>query len=240
MAIEETLGSRRGMGITGSGHWGCPAAMFRPGPRSRSSEETRHLSETCPSGVVPVAVAVASARDSKPPGGADGRKTGFGNSTCRGKTALITGASRGIGAATARAFAAQGANVVLMARDRDAIAGLAGEIGAQALAVPVDVSRYWEVEAAVTAAVDAFGTVDILINNAGAIEPVARMEAADPVAWGQVIDINLKGVFHGMHAVLPVMLAKGGGSIITISSGAAHNPLEGWSHYCASKAGWRC
>ncbi len=153
-----------------------------------------------------------------------------------GKTALITGASRGIGSATARAFAAQGANVVLMARDRDAIAGLAGEIGEQALAVPVDVSRYWEVEAAVTAAVETFGSVDILINNAGAIEPVARMDAADPEAWGQVIDINLKGVFHGMHAVLPVMLAKGSGSIITISSGAAHNPLEGWSHYCASKA----
>jgi NADP-dependent 3-hydroxy acid dehydrogenase YdfG len=125
-----------------------------------------------------------------------------------GKTALITGASRGIGAATARAFARQGANVVLMARDRDAIAALAGEIGTQALAVPVDVSRYWEVEAAVTAAVDAFGTVDILINNAGAIEPVARMESADPEAWGQVIDINLKGVFHGMHAVLPVMLGR--------------------------------
>jgi NAD(P)-dependent dehydrogenase (short-subunit alcohol dehydrogenase family) len=153
-----------------------------------------------------------------------------------GKTALITGASRGIGAATARAFAAQGANVVLMARDSDAIAGLAGEIGDRALAVPVDVTRYWQVEAAVTAAVEAFGTVDILINNAGAIEPVARMADADPEAWGQVIDINLKGVFHGMHAVLPVMLAKGGGSVITISSGAAHNPLEGWSHYCASKA----
>jgi NAD(P)-dependent dehydrogenase (short-subunit alcohol dehydrogenase family)/enoyl-CoA hydratase/carnithine racemase len=163
-------------------------------------------------------------------------ENGFRQFDMSGKTALITGASRGIGAATARAFAAQGANVVLMARDRDAIAGLAGEIGAQALAVPVDVSRYWEVEAAVTAAVDSFGTVDILINNAGAIEPVARMEAADPVAWGQVIDINLKGVFHGMHAVLPVMLGQGGGSIITISSGAAHNPLEGWSHYCASKA----
>jgi NAD(P)-dependent dehydrogenase (short-subunit alcohol dehydrogenase family) len=153
-----------------------------------------------------------------------------------GKTALITGASRGIGAATARAFAQQGANVVAMARDRDAIARLAGETGPKALAVPVDVSRYWEVEAAVTAAVDTFGTVDILINNAGLIDPVARMESADPEAWGQVIDVNLKGVFHGMHAVLPIMLSQGGGSIINISSGAAHNPLEGWSHYCASKA----
>ena len=153
-----------------------------------------------------------------------------------GKTAMITGASRGIGAATARAFAAQGANVVLMARSREAIAELAGEIGERALAVPVDVARYWQMEAAVTAAVDAYGSVDILINNAGVIEPVARMDEVDPDAWGQVIDVNLKGVFHGMHAVLPAMSAKGGGSILTISSGAAHNPLEGWSHYCASKA----
>jgi NADP-dependent 3-hydroxy acid dehydrogenase YdfG len=153
------------------------------------------------------------------------------------KTALITGASRGIGAAAARAFAAQGANVVLMARDKDAIATLAGEIGPTALAVPVDVTTYWQVEAAVTAATEAFGAVDILINNAGAIEPIARLDAMDPDAWGQVIDVNLKGVMHGMRAVLPGMLARGHGTILTISSGAAHNPLEGWSHYCASKAG---
>jgi NAD(P)-dependent dehydrogenase (short-subunit alcohol dehydrogenase family) len=154
-----------------------------------------------------------------------------------GKTALVTGASRGIGAAAARAFAAQGANVVLMARGRDEIAGLAGEIGRQALAVPVDVTRYWEVEAAVGAAVQTFGRVDILVNNAGAIEPIAGMEEVDPDGWGQVIDINLKGVFHGMRAVLPAMLAQGHGTILTVSSGAAHNPLEHWSAYCASKAG---
>ncbi|MCU4652436.1 SDR family oxidoreductase [Roseibacterium sp. SDUM158016] len=154
-----------------------------------------------------------------------------------GKTALITGASRGIGASAARAFATQGANVVLMARGRDEIAALAGEIGAQALAVPVDVTRYWEVEAAIGAAIDAFGRVDILVNNAGAIEPIAGMEEVDPAGWGQVIDINLKGVFHGMRAALPAMLAQGSGTILTISSGAAHNPQEHWSAYCASKAG---
>lgn len=154
-----------------------------------------------------------------------------------GKTALITGASRGIGAAAARAFAAQGANVVLMARGRDAIAEIAGEIGKQALAVPVDVTRYWEVEAAVNAAAETYGSVDILVNNAGAIEPIAGMEEVDPDGWGQVIDVNLKGVFHGMRAVLPAMLARGEGTILTVSSGAAHNPLEHWSAYCASKAG---
>lgn len=151
-----------------------------------------------------------------------------------GKVVAITGASRGIGAAAAREFAGLGAKVVLLARSRDAIAELAGEIGENALAVPCDVARYWEVEAAFGAAVDTFGSLDVVINNAGVIEPVARIEDTDPDAWGQVIDINLKGTFNGIRAALPHMRA--GGTILNISSGAATNPLEGWSHYCASKA----
>ncbi|MFV0244069.1 MAG: SDR family oxidoreductase [Qingshengfaniella sp.] len=153
-----------------------------------------------------------------------------------GKSVLVTGASRGIGAATARAFAAAGANVTLIARSREEIADLAGEIGPQALAVPCDVSRYWEVEAAVDAALSAFGQIDVLVNNAGVIEPIARIEEAEPEAWGKVIDVNTKGVFHGMRAVLSPMLAAGQGTVLTVSSGAAHKPAEGWSHYCASKA----
>ncbi|MBO6623375.1 MAG: SDR family NAD(P)-dependent oxidoreductase [Roseicyclus sp.] len=154
-----------------------------------------------------------------------------------GKTVMITGASRGIGAAAARAFAAEGANVVLLARSQEAIADLAGEIGDAALAVPCDVSRYWEVEAAIAAAEETFGGLDVLINNAGVIEPISHLVNADPEAWSHVIDINLKGVFNGMRAAMPGMVARGGGTIITISSGAAHNALEGWSHYCTSKAG---
>ncbi|MDD9922486.1 MAG: SDR family oxidoreductase, partial [Boseongicola sp.] len=157
--------------------------------------------------------------------------------TVYGKTVMITGASRGIGEATARLFASEGANVVLLARGQDAIAEIAGEIGANALAAPCDVSRYSEVVAAVTAANDAFGPVDVLINNAGAIEPVAHIGAADPEAWGHVIDINLKGVFYGIRAVLPSMVERGGGTILNISSGAAYGPVEAWSHYCSSKAG---
>ncbi len=152
-----------------------------------------------------------------------------------GKVVAITGASRGIGAATAREFAALGARVVLLARGRDAIVELAGEIGTAALAVPCDVTRYWEVEAAFNAAVAEFGALDVVINNAGVIEPVARIEHTDPAEWGQVIDINLKGTFNGIRAALPHMTGRGG-TIIGISSGAASNPLEGWSHYCASKA----
>lgn len=154
-----------------------------------------------------------------------------------GRTVLITGASRGIGAETARVFAEAGANVALVARSADSIADLAGEIGKAAVAIPCDISRYWEVEQAVENCVTAFGGLDIVINNAGVIEPISRMEDADPEAWGQVIDINLKGVFHGMRAALPVMEAAGGGTILTVSSGAAHNAIEAWSHYCASKAG---
>jgi NAD(P)-dependent dehydrogenase (short-subunit alcohol dehydrogenase family) len=154
-----------------------------------------------------------------------------------GQTVLITGASRGIGAAAARAFATAGANVALVARRGDAIADLAGEIGRQAIAIPCDVSRFWEVDAAVEACLKSFGRLDVLIGNAGVIEPISHLAEADPHAWDQVIDINLKGIFHGMRAAMPVMQDHGGGTIITVSSGAAHNPLEGWSHYCASKAG---
>lgn len=154
-----------------------------------------------------------------------------------GKTVMITGASRGIGAEAARAFAAAGAKVALVARSAEAIADLTGEIGPQAVAIPCDMARYWEVDQAVRNCIKAHGGLDVLVNNAGVIEPISHMAEADPEAWGEVIDINLKGVFHGMRAALPVMLERGGGSILTIGSGAAHGPVEAWSAYCSSKAG---
>ncbi|KJZ19498.1 SDR family oxidoreductase [Loktanella sp. S4079] len=154
-----------------------------------------------------------------------------------GKTVLITGASRGIGAAAARAFAAVGANVSLVARSTDDIADIAGEIGEKALAIPCDVSRHAEVEAAVAATARTFGGLDVLINNAGVIDPIGNLSDADPDAWARAIDINLKGVMYGMRAALPGMIAQGHGTIITVSSGAAHSPVEGWTSYCSSKAG---
>ncbi len=154
-----------------------------------------------------------------------------------GKTVLITGASRGIGAEAGRIFADAGAKVALTARSREAIAELAGEIGESALAIPCDVSRYWEVASAVEATIETFGSLDVLINNAGAVEPISHLETSDPEAWGHVVDVNLKGVYYGMRAAIPVMRAAGGGTILTVSSGAAHGPVEAWSHYCASKAG---
>ena len=155
----------------------------------------------------------------------------------QGKTVLITGASRGIGESAARLFAKAGANVALMARSGDRIRNIAAEIGANAMTITGDVSKWGDVERAVQACVQSFGGLDILINNAGVIEPISPLISADPAGWGAAMDINLKGPFYGIRAAAPVMKAAGGGTIITISSGAAHNPLEGWSHYCSGKAG---
>ncbi|MFK7750960.1 MAG: SDR family oxidoreductase [Sedimentitalea sp.] len=154
-----------------------------------------------------------------------------------GKTVVITGASRGIGAEAARVFAAAGANVALLARSSGAIDALATDIGAQAMALSCDVGDYDQLSGAITAAHDRFGSIDVLINNAGVIEPISHLGDADPADWAGVIDINLKGVFYGMRAVVPLMRAQGGGSVLTVSSGAAHNAIEAWSHYCTSKAG---
>ncbi len=152
-----------------------------------------------------------------------------------GAAVLITGASRGIGAAAARAFAAAGAHVAVMARDRAAVQALADELGG--IAIAGDVAQAVDMDRAVQAVVDRWGRLDVLINNAGLIGPIAGIGAADPDAWGQAIDVNLKGVFHGMRAALPVMRTQGAGTILTVGSGAAHAPKEGWSAYCASKAG---
>ena len=154
---------------------------------------------------------------------------------CDGKVVLITGASRGIGAAAARAFAAAGGRVAVMARGADAVRALAGDIGGLALAG--DVAKASDMDAAVHAVLERWGRLDVLVNNAGLIGPIADLETADADAWGQAIDVNIKGVFHGMRAALPVMRAQSGGTVLTVGSGAAHAPKEGWSAYCASKAG---
>jgi NAD(P)-dependent dehydrogenase (short-subunit alcohol dehydrogenase family) len=154
-----------------------------------------------------------------------------------GKTIVITGASKGIGAAAARFLAEHGANVVLAARSGDVVKKVATEIGDSALGVACDVGKHGDVVALIEAAKARFGRVDVLVNNAGLIDPIARIGDGDPAAWGHVVDVNLKGVYYGIHTVLADMVAQGGGTIINISSGAASNALEGWSHYCATKAG---
>ena len=154
-----------------------------------------------------------------------------------GKVVFITGASRGIGAATARAFADVGAKVALVARSTPEINALAAHIGENAIALPCDVSVYGDVSDAIEKTETAFGPIDVYIGNAGLLDPISHLADADPDAWGKTIDVNLKGVFNGMRAVMPGMIKRGAGTIITISSGAAHGPIEAWSSYCSSKAG---
>lgn len=157
----------------------------------------------------------------------------------RGKTAVITGASRGIGEATGHLFAELGASVVMAARGRDRLNAVVHDIsakGGRALAVTCDVSSPDDVERLISTAIDATGRIDILVNNAGVIDPIACIADSDPRAWGQVADINLKGVYHGLRYAIPEMVARGGGTIVNLSSGAATSALEGWSHYCATKA----
>jgi NAD(P)-dependent dehydrogenase (short-subunit alcohol dehydrogenase family) len=157
----------------------------------------------------------------------------------QGKAAVVTGASRGIGAATAEELARQGVAVVLAARSRGEIEAVAAKIraaGGKASTVACDVSRYADVAAAVDHCRSAFGSLDILVNNAGVIDPIARLAESDPDGWGRAVDINVKGVYHGLRAAIPIMESQGGGVIVNISSGAATSALEGWSHYCATKA----
>jgi 3-oxoacyl-[acyl-carrier protein] reductase len=118
---------------------------------------------------------------------------------------------------------------------------ISDEIGEQAVAVQCDVTQYAEVENAVNAARNHFGSLDILVNNAGTIEPISRLEDSNPDEWRAVVDVNLMGVYHGLRAAYWAMKSNagksdGGGVIINISSGAATGALEGWSHYCATKA----
>ena len=156
-----------------------------------------------------------------------------------GKAAIVTGASRGIGAATARELARNGVSVILAARSGEAIARIATEIsanGGMAEAVTCDVSRWEDVAAAVSCCREKFGRLDILVNNASVIEPIARLGDSDPADWSKAVDINFKGVYYGLRAVVPVMEAAGSGVIVNISSGAATGAMEGWSQYCSTKA----
>lgn len=157
----------------------------------------------------------------------------------KNKTVIITGASQGIGEAAALCLSQAGANVILVARNAHKLASLQSSIqkkGGNAVTVPGDVSKYETLRCAVALATESFGAVDALINNAGLIEPIARLADSDIDEWTRIVDINYKGVYYGLRAVIPQMIKQSGGIVINISSGAATGPLEGWSHYCSSKA----
>ena len=153
-----------------------------------------------------------------------------------GKTVIVTGASRGIGAATAEEFARKGATVVLVAQDEKKLFQLAKKIGSKARVHVVNIAEFKQMETMFATTLREFGKIDIVINNAGKISPIQSLTEISIDDWNHVIDVNLKGVFYGIKLAIPSMLQNGGGTFLTLSSGAAHNPLEAWSHYCTSKA----
>jgi NAD(P)-dependent dehydrogenase (short-subunit alcohol dehydrogenase family) len=156
-----------------------------------------------------------------------------------GKAAIVTGASRGIGRATAIELSHLGAAVIVASRSVDSVKPVTDAIeslGGQAKAMACDVTRYDDVATLIAHCLDHFGSLDILVNNAGLIKPIAHLADSDPVAWRKAAETNYLGVYHGLRAALPVMIDQGAGIVVNISSGAATSALEGWSHYCSSKA----
>ncbi|NUR53539.1 MAG: SDR family oxidoreductase [Acidobacteria bacterium] len=150
---------------------------------------------------------------------------------------LVTGSSKGIGLAIAKAFVARGMQVVLTARQDDELQKAAAALGggANVHVVSADVRRAADAERIVAAAVARFGGLDVLVNNAG----IGRFSNVSDLAideWQQVIETNLSGVFYCCRAALPEMKRRGGGYIVNISSLAGKNPFAGGAAYCASKA----
>jgi len=158
-----------------------------------------------------------------------------------GKVVVITGASSGLGEATARYLSERGAIVVLGARRVERIEALAAEItgnGGQALALATDVTDAAQVQALVDAAVERFGRIDVMLNNAGLMphSPLERRKIAD---WDRTIDVNIKGVLYGIAAALPYMQKQSGGHFINVSSVAGHKVGPAGAVYSATKTAVR-
>jgi NAD(P)-dependent dehydrogenase (short-subunit alcohol dehydrogenase family) len=155
--------------------------------------------------------------------------------TLIGKTAIVTGGSRGIGLAIARALVTSDVNVMITGTKEKPLEDAIRELGAMAMAQRADVRDYADVERAFNAAAAHFGGVDILVNNAGVgvFTPVANMSIDQ---WHTVIETNVTGAFYCSRAVLPHLRKRGGGWIVNISSLSGTNPFANGAAYCASKA----
>lgn len=161
------------------------------------------------------------------------------SSSPRQMGAIITGASSGIGKATALAFAKAGINLALVSRSLDkleAVATAAREKGVEAKAYPADLAKLNQVKSTIEAIVADFGSIDILVNNAG-MGYTNLLQETSLADWQQVIDLNLTSVFQCTLAVLPQMRQRGRGTIINVASIAAYNAFPGWGAYSVSKAG---
>lgn len=149
---------------------------------------------------------------------------------------IITGASSGIGLAIARTLAADGARLLLTGRNADKLAALQGELGGQTAIITGDVTVEADCQAIVAAAVEAFGTVDVLINNAGYGPPASLLDTTEDL-WDATIDSCLKSVYLMTRAALPIMLDNGGGTVLQISSVAGVAGYSSRTAYCAAKWG---
>ncbi|MGE0448510.1 MAG: SDR family oxidoreductase [Vicinamibacterales bacterium] len=157
----------------------------------------------------------------------------------RGRTALVTGASRGIGLAVARALSSHGAHVAITGRDRSTLeqaAGAVADAGGSVSPVVADVRDAAQAQHAVDEAASRHGGIDIVVNNAG-VGVFANVADMTLEQWMQVLGTNLIGVFNVCHAAIPQLRRRGGGTIVNISSLAGKNPFVGGAAYCASKAG---
>ncbi|AZS72660.1 SDR family oxidoreductase [Streptomyces libani] len=155
--------------------------------------------------------------------------------TAEARTAVVTGASSGIGAATARALAAAGYHVVLTARRKDRIEALAAELP-HAEAYALDVTDRAAVDA-FAAALDRYPSVDVLVNNAGGALGAEPVATGDPADWRTMYEVNVLGVLHMTQALLPVLTASGDGTVVVLSSTAGHGTYEGGGGYVAAKHG---
>ncbi len=160
----------------------------------------------------------------------------------QGQVAIITGASQGIGQAIARYLAAEGMHLVLSARNQQKLDALVASLKAQypdlqLQVVPADVREPDQVEHVVAMAVQTFGRVDVLVNNAGVAGKIALLQEIPIEEIHRTIDTNLKGPIYAMRAVLPVMIQQNGGTIININSVAGKTAFPYWSLYDASKFG---
>ncbi|UGX85130.1 SDR family oxidoreductase [Phyllobacterium meliloti] len=154
-----------------------------------------------------------------------------------GKTAIITGGASGFGEGMAKRFAEEGANVVVADLNHKGAETVANAIGKSAIAVQADVSRKEDVDAMVAAAMDRFGRVDIMVNNAGFTHRNGSMLDVDESTFDLISAVNMKAIYYATLAVVPIMEMQGGGSIITTASTAGLRPRPGLTWYNASK-GW--
>jgi NADP-dependent 3-hydroxy acid dehydrogenase YdfG len=158
-------------------------------------------------------------------------------SDLNGKVIAITGASSGIGEAAARLLAERGAKLMLGARRTERLEKLVSDIeaaGGTARFRALDVTSREDAQAFVDATLEAFGRIDVLVNNAG-VMPLAPMEALKFDEWDQMIDVNIRGVLHGIGAALPVMKHQGGGRFVNVASIGAHVVVPTGAVYCATK-----